>query len=519
MKNLTKILIASSLVAMASCNDEFENPVEEIQVTAGTADFSKYVAIGNSLTAGFMDYALYKSGQENSYPNILAQQMAMAGGGTFIQPMMPDDIGGFSNLGVAGKLVLAINPETGALAPVATPAASPLTMVSGGVNNMGVPGLKSYHLFVPGYGNPAGIATGAANPYFVRFASSPSTTLMNDIVAQNPTFFTMWVGANDVLSYATSGGTGVNQAGNTDLTTYGPDDITDPAKFAEIMTGAVHTLTNVAGAKGAIANIPSITDIPYFTTVPHAPLSPANQSFAAQIPALNALYGQLNAIFEYLGQPGRKISFSTDAASAVVIKDESLADLSTQIAQVMMSQGVPAATAQLMGMTYGQARQATSNDLLVLTSQSVIGQVDTARVQQLMAMGVSQEQAVQLSISGLTYPLEDKWVLIPSEIQQIETATAAFNNTINQLALQYDLALIDAKGAMKQLSSESGIVYFGNTYTTTFVSGGAFSLDGIHLTSKGYAIVANYFIDAINKKFGSTLRNVNPNNYPGVVIP
>ena len=72
---------------------------------------------------------------------------------------------------------------------------------------------------------------------------------------------------------------------------------------------------------------------------------------------------------------------------------------------------------------------------------------------------------------------------------------------------------------MKDLSSDAGITYFGNTFTTTYVSGGAFSLDAVHLTGKGYAVVANYFIDAINEKYGSTLRNVNPNNYPGVMIP
>ncbi len=44
--------------------------------TNGEADFSNYVALGNSLTAGYADNALYITGQENSYPNILAQQFA-----------------------------------------------------------------------------------------------------------------------------------------------------------------------------------------------------------------------------------------------------------------------------------------------------------------------------------------------------------------------------------------------------------------------------------------------------------
>ncbi len=518
MKNLSKILIAASLTAFIGCNDDFENPVEDIQVTSGSADFSKYVALGNSMTAGFTDNALFINGQENSYPNMLATQMAMAGGGDFMQPLMPDEIGGFANLGVAGRLTLQINPETGAMGPVPTPAQSPLTMVGGAVNNMGVPGAKSYHLLAPGYGNPAGIGT-TANPYFVRFASSPGATVLGDAAAQQPTFFSLWIGNNDVLSFASSGGVGVDQTGNTNPATYGSNDISDPQVVAGSIQAILETLTNQVGAKGVIANIPSITDIPFFTTVPHAPLNPSNPSFGAMIPALNAQFGQLNAVFDFLGVPERKIFFATDAASAVVIEDETLANLSTQIRDVLMAQGIDAGTATILGMTYGRSRQATPEDLMVFTSQTVIGQVNMTRLNELMGMGVPQEQAAQLSVNGITYPLTDQWVLIPTEKQAVVNATNAYNAAIAQLASAYDLAFVDAHAAMQQLSSEAGISYFGNNYNTTYVSGGTFSLDAVHPTGKGYAVVANLFIDAINLKFGSNLRNVNPNAFPGVVIP
>lgn len=518
MRNISKIFIAASLVAFASCEPEFENPVEDFQATSGDADFSRYVALGNSLTSGFTDNALFISGQQNSYPNMIATQMAMAGGGSFSQPLMPDEIGGFSNFGVAGKLTLQI--VNGGLSPVPTPAESPFTPASGApFNNMGVPGAKSFHLLANGYGNPAGIATGQANPYFARMASSANASVLEDAVAQNPTFFTLWIGNNDVLSYATSGGIGTDQTGNADPTTYSSNDITDPTLYAGVLQNILEVLRNQVGAKGAIANIPSVTDIPYFTTVPYAPLSPANPTFGPMIPTLNAFYGQLNQVFDYLGQPDRKVSFSTDAASAVVIKDKDLADLSAQITAVLMGSGMDQATATLLGMTYGQSRQATAADLMVFTSQTVIGQVDQTRVAQLMGMGVPQDQAIQMSISGITYPLADQWVLTENETAKVKAATQKYNLTIKQLALAYDLALVDGHTAMQQLSSDSGITYFGNTYTTTYVTGGAFSLDGVHLTGKGYAVVANYFIDAINTKYGSTLRNVNPNNYPGVMIP
>lgn len=281
----------------------------------------------------------------------------------------------------------------------------------------------------------------------------------------------------------------------------------------------LETLVNQGGAKGAIANIPSVTDIPYFTTVPFAPLSPTNPAFGPMIPALNAQFGQLNAVFDYLGVPERKVVFNTDAASAVVIFDDNLANLSGQITGVLMAQGMDQGTATILGMTYGQSRQANAKDLMVFTSQTVIGQVDMARVAALMQMGVPQEQAAQLSVSGVTYPLEDKWVLTKTETEAVAAATTAYNAAIKQLAMDYNLAFVDANQAMKDLSSNSGLTFYGNTYTTTYVSGGAFSLDAVHLTGKGYAVVANYFINAINTKFGSTLRNVNPNIYPGVIIP
>ena len=99
--------------------------------------------------------------------------------------------------------------------------------------------------------------------------------------AMNPTFFTNWIGSNDVLSYATNGGAqsdGMtpaadhNETGNTDPSTYGGNDITNAMVFGSVYSSIVNTLIS-GGAKGVVATIPSVTSIPYFTTVPYAPLS------------------------------------------------------------------------------------------------------------------------------------------------------------------------------------------------------------------------------------------------------
>ncbi|MDH5355799.1 MAG: G-D-S-L family lipolytic protein, partial [Gammaproteobacteria bacterium] len=75
---------------LTGCDAEFDNPVGGAgSYSSGTADFSNFVAIGDSLTAGYADGALYRHGQENSYGAILAQQFALVGGGAFSQPLMP----------------------------------------------------------------------------------------------------------------------------------------------------------------------------------------------------------------------------------------------------------------------------------------------------------------------------------------------------------------------------------------------------------------------------------------------
>lgn len=522
MKHLNKIILVALAATTFSCNDDFEHPIEDIQISAGEANFTKYIALGNSLTSGYRDNALYSSGQENSYPNILAGLMKAAGGGEFKTPLMPNNTGGFTNLpGFPGKLELQI--VNGALSPVPTTAAAALDNVAAGgpYQNMGVPGAKSFHLGVDGYGNQAGLATGTANPYFVRFATSGTTSVVKDALAQNPTFFSLWIGNNDVLSYATSGGLGVdhNETGNVVPSTYNPlgNDISNVTVVKNSIDGVLTAMT-ANGAKGVIANIPSVTSIPYFTTVPYAPLSPTNPSFAPLIDELNTTYAALNQVFDALKVPERKISFSKTAASPVVIKDKDLTDLSAAITTALTPR-LGLATATLFGITYGQARQATSKDLLVLTSSSVIGKVDTNRVAQLMGAGLTQEQAGKLSVVGVSYPMTDNYVLTEKETAKAEAAVTKFNAAISELATKHNLAFVDAYSEMKKLSSVSGIKYYGQTYTTTFVSGGAFSLDGVHLTGSGYAIVANMFADAINRKYKSTLRHVYPGNYPGIAIP
>lgn len=486
-------------ILFLSCSDDDDVTIEPdplpdpITYTSGTANFSNYVAVGNSLTAGYSDFALFIDGQTASFPNMLAENFALAGGGNFDIPFMADNLGGTTLSGTpifGNRLFLDFSSGDPVPTEVEGMGMTDITnILSGPFNNMGVPGAKSYHLLAPGYGNIAGVQAGLANPYYVRFASDPNATVIGDAAAQNPTFFTLWIGGNDILTYATSGGTGVDQTGNPDPSTYGSTDITDPTAFAGIYDGLLQTLT-ANSADGAIANLPDVTSIPFFTAVPYNPV-PLDAATADLLNAAYATYNgtlaQLVGVFITQEEADRRtISFSEGETNAVVLIDEDLTDLT----------GVNPA---LINM-----RQATEDDLLVLTSRTFIGTL--------------ANPMDPTSINGVAVPLADQWVLTPEEQDALATALASYNQTIEALAAQYDLAFVDANALLIEVD-ESGIVLSdGSVVSSTFGTGGAFSLDGVHPSPRGYALIANLFVEAINAKYGSNLPGVDPLDYTGLYV-
>lgn len=511
IKNI-KWMFFASLIAVSCTQDEvnYDEVEPEVTVSAGDADFSKYVALGNSLTAGFSDGALFIAGQNNAYPKLMADQFAQAGGGSFTIPLMNDNFGG---LLLGGTPIQGVRLIFNGSAPVPLPGAAPtteiITPLTGPFNNLGVPGAKSFHLLANGYGNVAGVAAGLANPYFVRFASSPSTSIVADAVAQNPTFFSLWIGNNDVLSYATSGGTGTNQLGNLNPATYGGNDITDPTVFATVYSNLVNALT-ANGAKGVVANIPYVNSVPFFTTVPTNPIA-ANLIPAASSTQLNQLFGAINQITTATGQPNRFVTLVSDDGNPATVEpnnplliiDESLPSLSAEITAVL-TPVLGAQTAAFLGGLYGRARHARNtagnSDFILLTTRSVIG-TNQAGV------------PAPFNVNGISYPLQDSRVLTADEVAQVKTATDAYNASIKAIADEKSLAFVDANALLTQLSTTG--IRFGNFHmTSSFVQGGAFGLDGIHLTARGNAYIANKFMEAISAQYNSVFKMYKPEQFP-----
>lgn len=65
---------------------------------------------------------------------------------------------------------------------------------------------------------------------------------------------------------------------------------------------------------------------------------------------------------------------------------------------------------------------------------------------------------------------------------------------------------------------KSGIVISGINFNSQLVTDGAFSLDGVHPNNRGYAILANDFIDAINNTYGAAVPKVDVASYRNVEV-
>ncbi len=519
IKNNIKYLVVLAL-GLIACEPEFDNPIEDAGTySSGEADFSNYVALGNSLTAGFADGALYITGQENSYPNILSKQFALAGGGEFTQPLMADNAGGLLLNGspvlnpdgsnrFPNRRVLVFDADAVPIGPAIYTGAPATTEIStnlgGTFNNMGVPGARVYHLVsaAAGYGNVAGVAAGLANPYYARFASSPGAAVIDDAVAQNPTFFSLWIGNNDILGYATSGGVGVdhNETGNLVPSTYSENDITNNNVFAGAYTELV-TKLSADNTEGVLLNLPDVSSLPFFTTVPTNAV-PLDAQTATVLNTRFALYNTqilpglaLSGVISAEEAAQRQINF-VEGQNFVTIVDESLTDISTILQSPAF--GVDAQTASLLA----QLRQATSEDLIPLTSSGNIG------------VDLSGDGTL---ITGVSVPLGDADVLTLAEQALVERARLSYNATIEALATANNLAFYDVAADLSQ-AANGGIPFDGGVITSQFVSGGGFSLDGVHPTPRAHALVVNGILDAIKATYDVNLPSVNLSDYGTITV-
>src|SRR5438105_14446395 len=171
MKKTMYKLLSFSFVALVffSCKPNIDVP----KPVKGNLDVTKFVSIGNSITSGYADNALYADAQVNSYPNLIAQQLKLVGGGDFKQPMVSSSSVGIGSSLNARFLLAPLKDCQGvtSLSPVPVAQQGDFSIFTtsvaaqGPFNNMGVPGAKAIYIAAAGYGNPSN-GQGNYNPYF-----------------------------------------------------------------------------------------------------------------------------------------------------------------------------------------------------------------------------------------------------------------------------------------------------------------------------------------------------------------
>ena len=445
------------------------------KASAGSADFGRYIAVGNSLTAGFADNGLYREGQLNSYPLMLAEQFKLAGGGEFVQPLFaPDQSNGtgylrLSGFDAAGAPVL--GSVTEGLAVRDTVPATVYTKYLDPINNLGVPGLRMADIKRRDVARPG---AERFNALYERLVPTGSTqTYLQRVTASAPTFFTCWLGNNDVLGYATSGGAlSILQNANYGLT---PDSV-----FTNRTNALVDVLT-ATGAKGVVGLIPDVRAIPFFNTV--GPRVKA-RLLSQNITQLVAVTGG--------------VTFSAplpDSIRPIQVSDIKDATGGRQLFTLTASP-----YADLIGTPSGQYWRDFK---------------DQSGLELVSLWGLDTTQAFGLSP-------KNPWpsVLLLDELEQarVQAATNAFNNTLRAKAEAKGLAVLDAYTFFNGIAAQ-GLATSGVSNTTSYISGHLFSLDGVHPSPRGYAVVANELVRIINEKYGATLPPVDPGQYRGVKLP
>jgi hypothetical protein len=436
LHNIALLTIIS--IGLIGCKPKFDVP----DADKGDIDASNYVALGGSMTAGYANGALYHEAQQNSYAYLLAEQLKLVGGGEFKIPYVSESsigIGSTNNApSVLGdrtdcKGTVSIGPVKLATQGDLSVFASNVYTSQGPFNNFGVPDVKVIDMDVSGY----------SNPFYARMASGPSSSVLSDAVAKNPTFFTVALGLNDVLDFTLKGGTAdaITPVG-------GPVNV----GFEASMNNIIDKLT-ANGAKGVIANIPSIKTLAYFNTI-----------------AWNAL--------------------NLDAAKA----------------EDLTNNYIPLDSTKFYEGNNGFIIQDTANHFLGYRQ---------AREGELILLNVPLDSVKCWGLGSLN-PIPDRYSLTMAEINMIENAINNYNAILKNIAASKGLAFVDTHAFFEKM--KTGFMYNGVSVSAAFVSGGAYSLDGLNLTPRGNALYANEFIKAINETYRSSVPQIEATKYPGVTF-
>ncbi|MHA6249495.1 SGNH/GDSL hydrolase family protein [Pontibacter sp. CAU 1760] len=481
MKNIFykySLLALSAGMLLTSCDPEIDAPAS----TAGEADFSSYLAVGNSLSAGYSDGGLYLEGQVASPPALLAKQFEAVGGGEFKQPLFTEaqkngsgylKLTGFTAQG--SPITQNVTTEL-AIRGVNEKGAPLYTKFTDNINNLAIPGIRTADVKTQGYGSTQG------NAFFERLTNNPGQTYLQYVQAQaqaaDYTFFSIWMAENDVLGYATSGGAFSGGMLNADIRT-----ITPLAKFDENYSALVSMLAT-EGKEGILVTIPDVTAIPFFTAV--GP-SVKGALTSAGAPGFVALTGsgstRVQVATAQINAPQNGVYFTLTSSSYI----------------------------PLLGQKTGKYWR----DLAAQVSPSK----DPLVVRGTLAAILANYQIDTTAMFGFTAgnPIPSALLLDVAEQTTVKSAITSFNDIIRAQATARGLALWDANAYFNNI--QTGFGKNGVAYSPAYITGNLFSLDGVHLTPRGYAVATNEMIMAINAKYNSNVPLLDETQYRAVLLP
>jgi hypothetical protein len=476
-------LAVIGLASLAGCKTDFTT-VPPVGTGNEKTLFQSYVALGTSLDAGYQSGSLFNSGQQHSFPVLLAQQ---AGVTNFQVPLV--DQNGIGNrlvfMGLSnGNPIIVVNPTIG----------SPLNaLLPRAYNNLGVPGAIAADFFDSSAVNSA---TRRNNPYFglVLRNQAFGKSLAAQMASLNPSLVSVWYGPNEVLGYATSGG--------LQAPLYAANSSIGYPGFAAVYTNVIQTIKATApNAKIVVATVPDVTSIPFATTV--GPLLKAKlQKFGIQQIYYQATVG--SSIFvptagavSDIGNKTKFLYLLTGQSALSLIGDTTGATIQVP---AILNNGTVVTAPYSIGKYWrdfwtsnGQGLPAPFNTSFAVFYTNFASLSGGTPLDTTKAFGLDPRN-----------PIPNQYVLDANEIA-IATATL---NGINTVIKSQGVPVVDVNGIFNTIAT-TGIVSDGTTFNANFLSGNTFSLDGVHPSSKADGILANSFIDVINTNFGTNIPKVN----------
>ncbi|MBW8769908.1 MAG: SGNH/GDSL hydrolase family protein [Gemmatimonadetes bacterium] len=181
MTNRTRALLVGAVAVLVACDANRD----AVGLTNLNSDiFRSYVAIGNSITAGWQSGGINDSTQLQAYPRLLAIQMGTPYKyASLVNPGCPAPIANFQTQAKVGK-------ATDPVCSLRNPAS-----VTDVLNNVGVPDARVL--------DPISPSTVASNA-LTTFILGGKTQVQRALDAR-PSFVSIWIGANNVLQAAYTG--------------------------------------------------------------------------------------------------------------------------------------------------------------------------------------------------------------------------------------------------------------------------------------------------------------------------